>query len=202
MCYVGHLASKGKIAEPHLWAAAWNSTLSHAMSYKFQTWMNERCKNSTSLLNLTPISSSRFRLYLDSLDASTSTPQEKQQITKFFHDFMIFSVLFHGIDRNPWPMGPSQVYRGAVEFRRAEVLSMERLEPLPPSCRRRRRPWRADGPRALDRWVRWRCQDAKLGEVGSWELEMVWVKPLVLHNVQWSHKGILHHRNPCRSHAS
>ena len=72
----------------------------------------------------------------------------------------------------------------------------------PPSCRRRRRPWRADGPRALDRWVRWRCQDAKLGEVGSWELEMVWVKPLVLHNVQWSHKGILHHRNPCRSHAS
>lgn len=92
--------------------------------------MNERCKNSTSLLNLTPISSSRFRLYLDSLDASTSTPQENQQITKFFHDFMIFSVLFHGIDRNPWPMGPSQVYRGAVEFRRAEVLSMERVERL------------------------------------------------------------------------
>ena len=28
------------------------------------------------------------------------------------------------------PMGPSQVYRGAVEFRRAEVLSMERLERL------------------------------------------------------------------------
>lgn len=46
----------------------------------------------------------------------------------FFFD--IFSTFFHGIDRNPWPMGPSQVYRGAVEFRRAEVLSMERLERL------------------------------------------------------------------------
>ena len=108
-------------------------TNDQVICWMWVTWMNERSKNSTSLLNLTPISSSRFRLYLDSLDASTSTPQEKQQVTKFFHDFMICSVLFHGIGSNPHGPIPGLPRRRGVPPRRSA------LHGAPGTARRQRR---------------------------------------------------------------
>ena len=174
------------------------STLSHAMSYvtNFRLEWMKGVRTALLCLTLHPflraVSDYIWILWMLQLQhpKKISKSPSSSMILWYFQYFSMALIATHG----PWAHPRSTAAPWSSAAPKCSPWSAWAELPAPQEAMKG---GRAKSLRPLSALKMPRC---KVGR--SWKLEMVWVKPLVLHNVQWSHKGILHHRNPCRSHAS